>query len=226
MFPDQIDWNNQADLDHWLHFLRQKLNGRYRHVDEHLLNESIADALMHYKLQPNQFDASRSPLTYYLKLWTRSYLDLKWRKEGCRRRHEKAAGVSDKIFEKILSETRHGKCIYIGKDRTEQEREEAERQQEVLDALKVRLNSYDRAGIELMLAGASDEEWVRHLGIEPLPESEQKRRINREKERLRTKLRRWAQKIQGEVDPRTKHPFGQRVLTQVENGNHGGSSCE
>lgn len=197
MFPYQIDWNDQADTDRWIEHLRRKFSRRYWHIDAHLLNGSIADALMRYRSGTGEFDPSRSSLSFYLALWVRSYLDMKLRKVKRQRKRERPAGVSDKIFEEILSETSRGKCICIGKDKTEPEREEAERRNEVFDALVARLNPHDRAGADLLRAGASREDWVQHLGFEPLPKGEQRDRINRERERLRTKLKRWAQKMQG-----------------------------
>lgn len=202
MLLDQIDWRDPADIADWLHFLHRKLIGRYGHVDDHLLDGSIEDALLHYQSCPGCFDATRGvPLSYYLALWTRSYLDRKLRKMKRRRKHERAVGVWDKQFEKIVSEARREKCIYSGKDEIEQEseerREEVIRQKEALDAIVADLNPHDRAGVDLLRIGASVETWVQHLGIERLPQREQQHAVNREKERLIKKLKRRAQKMPG-----------------------------
>jgi hypothetical protein len=223
----QVDMSDPAVLAYLLVGLHQKLSKKFNHVDEHLLDGSIDDALLRHLRCPERFDASRDvPLSYYLELWIRSYLDMKRRRVSRRRKHEKAAGVSDKVFEKILSETRGGGCIYLGKNRTDEEgeeqREEAERRKEAFDTLVARLNPHDRAGVELLRTGASHEEWVQHLGIVSLPQSAQRRKVNLEKDRLKKTLKRWAQKMQGGgLDLRTEDKFGQPVLTRVERVNHG-----
>jgi hypothetical protein len=229
MFPNQIDWGDAADIAHWLGHLRQKLSRRYRHLDTQLLDGSIEDALLHYQRCPQCFDVSRGvPLLYYLVWRTRHYLDKRLQKMKRRRQREKAAGISEKNFEKIVSEVRGRGGIYLGEERTEQEieeqREEAERRQEGLAALLLHLNSHDRCGLYLFLLGASCEKWVQHLGIERLPPEEQRCQVNREKDRLKKKLRRWAQKMRGGLDLKTERKFGQPVLTRVESANHGGCS--
>jgi hypothetical protein len=202
MVHDQIDLSDPASIARVKDKLRQKLRRRYGRIDQHLLEESIEDALMHYRNYPEKFDATRGvPLLSYLELWTCHYLDKRLQRVKRRRKHEKAAGVSDKIFEKIVSEMRARGGIYIGKESTEEEaeqlREEAERWKEVLDALLALLNPHDRAGVDLLRIGASREEWIRHLRIEHLPQKEQQRKVNVEKDRLKKKLKRWARKIQG-----------------------------
>jgi hypothetical protein len=166
-----------------------------------LLDASIEDALEHYRDHPEKFDASRGSLSHYLWLWTRHYLDKRLRKVKRRRQHEKTAGVSEKKFERIVSEVRGRGGIYLGKDRTEQEteerREKFERRKEALHTIVALLNPHDRDGVELLLAGASREEWIWHLGIERLTRDDQQDAVNREKERLMKKLRRRARKIQG-----------------------------
>ncbi|HLI62938.1 MAG TPA: hypothetical protein VKV05_06035 [Terriglobales bacterium] len=57
------------------------------------------------------------------------------------------------------------------------------------------LKPHDRAGVELLCAGAGCERWIQHLGIEYLLSEEQRRKINAEKDRLKKKLKRWAQKM-------------------------------
>lgn len=200
MPQDQIDWNDPASVTRAQDYLRQKLRGRYSHIDEHFREASIEDALMHYEYHPESFDESRSvPLYYYLELRARSYLDMRLRKVRRRRKHEKAIGVSDGFFEKILSEMRGRRCINIGKESTEEEaeqqREEAERRKEALDAIMALLNPHDRASVELLRTGASREDWVRHLGIERLPENEQRRKVYAEKDRLMKKLKRRVKKM-------------------------------
>lgn len=100
---------------------------------------------------------------------------------------------------------RVGWCINIGKDRAEQEteeqREEAERRKEALDAIVADLNPHDRAGVDLLRTSASREEWLRHLGIERLPEKEQQRKVNVEKDRLKKKLKRRAEKMRKQELP-------------------------
>lgn len=202
MFPDQINWSDPADIAHWLDHLRQKLIRRYGHIDADLLDASIEDALMHYQNRPQCFDASRGvPRLCYLEWRTRHYLDKRFQKVRRRQQHEKAVGVSEKKFEKIVSEVRGRGGIYLGKDRTEQgpdeRREESNGWRKVLGRILMLLNTHDRAGVFLFLLGASREEWVQHLGIERLSEREQQQQVNREKDRLMKKLKRWAQKMRG-----------------------------
>lgn len=202
MSDDKIDWSDSASIERAKDFLRQKLRGRYGGVDEQLLDESIEDALRHYQNHPESFDLSRGASLYsYLEWKARSYMAVRLRKVSRRRKHEKAIGISDRIFEKILSEMTGRRCINIGKENTaeeeaEQQREEAERRKAVLDAIVADLNPHDQAGVELSRTGAPHEEWVRHLGIERLPENEQRRKIYAEKDRLKKKLKRRARKIQ------------------------------
>jgi hypothetical protein len=151
---------------------------------------------------PERFDASRGvPLSFYLELWVRSYLDKELRKEKRHRKHEKAAGVSEKIFEKIVSGVGAGRDIYIGRDRSEQEveerEEEVERERKLLDAIVAHLNPRDRAGVQLLRVGVSREEWVRHLRIEDMPRRKQQRKVDAHKDHLMKKLKRRAQKMQG-----------------------------
>jgi hypothetical protein len=179
--------------DHELTDLHQRLAGRYRHVDEHLLDGSIEDAILHHLAHPECFASDRGiPLQFYLEMWTRSYLSRRLRTEKRRQQHERTVGISGEIFEKIVSEMRAERSIYLQRDR-----EELADQREALDAIVALLNPYDRAGVELLRAGASREEWIRHLGIGSLPQMEQQRKVNVEKDRLKKKLKRWAQKMQG-----------------------------
>src|SRR5579884_711752 len=221
MLPDQINWSDTADFLHWLAYLRQKFNGRCSHIDAHLLDGSIEDALLHYRDHPEKFDSGRTPLSYYLWLRTRHSLDKRLQKVKRRRQHEKTVGVSEKDFEKIVSEVRGTRGIYLGKDGTEQEseerREEVIRQKEALDAIVANLNPHDRVGVDLLRIGASVETWVQHLEIERLPQREQQHTVNLEKDRLKKKLKRRAQKMQGgRLAPRTERKFGQPVLKRVE----------
>ncbi len=203
MSDGKIDWSDGASIDRAKDHLRQRLRGRYSGADEHFLEASIEDALMHYQKHPESFDASRgASLYYYLELRARSFMHMRLRKVNRRRKHEKAIGVSDKIFEKILSEMRGKRCINIGKESTveeeaEQQREEAKRWKEALDGIVADLNPHDRAGVDLLRAGASRDEWVGHLRIDRLPDKEQRRKIYAEKDRLMKKLKRRAQRMQG-----------------------------
>ncbi|HTU89059.1 MAG TPA: sigma factor [Gemmataceae bacterium] len=208
MSHGQIDSEVIAQL---LSLLHEHLSERYRHIDEHLLEESIEDAVLRYGAHPEQFDASRGDFLSYLLSWVRSYLYRGRRKETRHRLHEKAAGVSDKIFERIVSEAGVGRSIYnIGRDESEKEVEEREerreRQRAILNAMMARLDSCELAEVQLFLAGASHEEWVRHMGIEHLPPEEQREEVNKEKARLKINLKRWAQKMQG-----GRNQFGARV---------------
>lgn len=201
MFPDHIDWNDPADITRWLDYLRQKLRTGYSGVIEDLLEAAIVDALVHYERHPECFDASRGSLSCYLWWRARHYLDKQLQKEKCHCKHEEAAGVSDKDFEKTVSEVRGRRGIDIGRESSEEEgedrREEAKRRKAVLYALLPLLNSHDRCGVYLFFLGASREEWVEHLGIEHLPQKEQHRKVNRKKERLIKKLKRRAQTMRG-----------------------------
>ncbi len=202
MSHDTGDPSDPEFIAQELSYLRQKLSRRYRHIDEHLLDASIEDALLYYRRNPHCFDASRGvPLSSYMELWARSYLFRLLRREKRHRRHQKAAGVSERNFEKILSEVRAERSIYTGRDRSGQEAEEREeeldRQRGVVNAIVAQLNPRDRAGVRLLLDGASFEEWVRHLGIEHLPRKEQQHKVNGEKDRLMKYLKRRAQKMQG-----------------------------
>ncbi len=197
--------HNQDDpefIAHELALLRRRLRGRYNHIDEHLLDGSIEDALLHYRAYPDHFDASRGvPLECYLSWRTRGYLSMALRKEKRHQQHEKAAGVREKNFEKIVSEVRAGRSIYIGRDGSERETEEREeeldRERELLSAIVASLAPCEQAELQLLLAGASRNEWVQHLGIAHLPPKEQQRKVNAEKDRLKKKLKRRAQKMQG-----------------------------
>lgn len=202
MLHDQDDLSDPAVMAYVVADLHQELSGRYRHVDEQLLVESIEDAVLHLLARPELFDASRGvPRSFYLKLWVRSYLDKKLRKEKRHRQHEKAAGVSEKIFEKIVSEVGSGRGIYLGRDRSEQEEEEreeeVERERKNLDAIVARLNPCDQVRVQLLRVGASREEWVGQLEIEDMPLKEQQGKVNAEKDRLMKKLKRRAQKMPG-----------------------------
>jgi len=96
-------------IAHELALLRQRLSRRHSHIDEHLLDEVIEDALLHYCDCPEQFDGSQgAPLECYLTWRARSYMSTELRKEKRHRQHERAAGVSEKDFEKIVSEVRGG----------------------------------------------------------------------------------------------------------------------
>lgn len=201
MLHDQIDWSDPASIAALQNYLRSKLSRRYSRIDEHWLEASIEDALLHYRDHPEQFDASRGvPLSYYLWLRTRHYLDKLLQKVKRRRQHEKTAGVSEKNFEKIVSEAKGTGGIYLGKYKTEQDteerREEGERRRQALDAVVADQTPHNRAGVELLRTGASREEWVRHLRIECLPQKDQQDKVNAEKDRLMKKLRRWARKFQ------------------------------
>jgi hypothetical protein len=201
VFPDTIDWSYPADFFHWLADLRQKLIRRYSHIDVHLLDESIEDAVLHYSDHPKNFDASRGvPLSYYLWLRTRHYLDKRLQKVKCRRYHERAVGVSEKNLEKIVSAMRGRRSIYVGKDATERDTEEqradSEWRRQALDAIVATLDPHDRAGVELLHTGVSCEAWVRHLGIQRLPRNMQQQKVKAEKDRLKKKMRRRAEQMQ------------------------------
>lgn len=181
--------------------LRQMLGGRYRHIDEDMREESIDDALLFFLAHPQCFDMSRGDsLDCCLEWRARGYLGARLRGEQRHRQHQTAAGVSDKIFEKIMSEEGVGRRNYIGRERNEREAEEREErlesQRAILKVLMARLKPHDLDGVQLLLAGASSEEWMRHLGIEQLPPKQQQKKVNREKERLIRKLKRWAQDMQ------------------------------
>lgn len=201
MTHDPVDWNDLASIAQAQAHLRQKLRKSYRGIDDQWVEASIEDALMHYRRCPENYDASRGSLYHYLELRARSYLTMRLRKANRRRQHEKAVGVLDRIFEKKMSETSGRRPINIGKNKTEEEaeeeQEEAERRKEALDAVLALLNPHDRAGVELLRTGASSEEWIRHLGIESLPQKEQQRNIYAAKDRLMKKLKRRARKLQG-----------------------------
>lgn len=59
MLHDQDDLSDPAVMAYVLADLHHKLRGRYRHIDEQLLGESIEDAVLHYLAGPERFDASR-----------------------------------------------------------------------------------------------------------------------------------------------------------------------
>lgn len=196
----RLDPSKLADVAPTMASLRQNFKRKYNSVDEHLLEESIEHAVLHYVADPDCFDASRGvPLPYYLWLWSRSYLDKRLRKNKRRRMHEKAVGVSEKEFEKIMSGNRGGTGIYLGKDENGQEieerEEELERARSILDVIVPGLDPYNQAAVQLLRDGASGAEWVRRLGIEYLPRKRQQRRIDAEKDRLRKLLRRKAEKM-------------------------------
>jgi hypothetical protein len=199
MSHGQIDPNI---LVHELALLRQQFRAGYRHIDEHLLEESIEDALLHYLDNPGCFDASRgASLHCYLAWQTRSCLYRHLRGEARHRQHEKAAGVWEKDFEEIVPEARAERSIYLGRDRSEQEaevrKEELDRERVILSAIAALLDPWEQAGVQLLLEGVSHEEWVLHLEIEQLPQKEQHHRVNQEKDRLKKKLKRRVQKMQG-----------------------------
>ena len=152
MSRDQGDASDPEFIAHELSDLHQKLSRRYGHIDEHLLDASIEDALMHDLRCPECFDASRgATLESYLIWRTRHYLDKRLRKVNCRRKHEKTVGILEINFEKIVSEVMAERGISLGRDESEPEAEDRDeeiaRERAILDAIVSRLNPRDQAGV-------------------------------------------------------------------------------
>lgn len=93
-----------------------------------------------------------------------------------------------------------------------EEREEVERERNVLDAVVEHLDPRDRAEVQLLRAGDSREEWVRYLGVEDMPRQKQQRKVDAEKDRLMKKLKRRVQKMQGGVGIGSEREIEQPVL--------------
>ena len=173
--------------EYFLPWLSQKLLHRCFAVDAHWAIESAEDALLDYLAKPQHFDARRGlPLGYWLLLQARGHLSHRRRSEQRRRVHECALGGEGKIFSNWLSEMALKRAIY-----RRREKDAMEEQKQVLENALSQLSLPDRHGLELLREEASFEEWVEHLGIALLPTSEQRRKINAEKARLKKKMQRW-----------------------------------
>jgi hypothetical protein len=155
--------------------------------------ESAEDAVLDYLSEPERFDPCRGcALVTWLAIQARGHMSHLLRKKASREKHEKAVGIAEKIFEEKMSEMGVGMAISKGRDEDKTE----EWRQELDDLLRM-LNPCDCDGVLLLRRDAPIEEWVQHLHIEDLPVEEQRHRINREKDRLKKKLRRLAQRMQG-----------------------------
>lgn len=222
-----IEWGDPAVIVHVIALLRQKLRKCFWWIDEHLMEEAIEDAVLDHKRYPERFDASRGvSLSYYLALCARSYLFTRLRQVKRRRKHEKAVGVSETIFENLEKKCREkglGGVSSVERNESEQkseDREDDQAQEAILDVLVAQLKPRDQIGARLLHEGASCEEWVRHLRIEKLPHEKQQHKIDAEKDRLRKLLRRRVRKLQG-VSPKPEFGFEQLVLKRTESANHG-----
>lgn len=160
-------------------------------IEKAMVAESAEDALLDYLSRPERFDPSRGvPLLRWLFIQARGHLSNKLRQKRSRQQHERPVGVRGEQFEKFVSEMSHEMTTYQGK-----EKEALAEERLVLDNLVMRLSFDDREEVALLRRGASFKEWVQLLGIDNYPAEVQHKKINAEKDRLKKKLKRWAQKM-------------------------------
>ncbi len=170
-----------------------RMLGRKHPRDQEEAAESVEEALLKYLSAPERFDPCRGcTLVTWLAIQARGHMSHRLRKKASRQKHEKVVGVAERIFEEKLSEM--GVEMAICKGRYEHKIEEWRQK---MDDLLQMLKPCDCNRVALLRRHAPCEEWVQHLHIEDLPEEEQRYTINREKDRLKKKLRRLAQRMQG-----------------------------
>jgi len=151
--------------------------------DEHALNDSLEDALRNFLVHPAHYHADCGlTVAGYLRMVARGAFANRRRSQSRRRKREKTLGVYPQEFENIFGNDGGNKPSTGQYDIGE-----------VLEQFRKTLPAADLPAFDLLRAGAPQEDWVRHLQLEGRPEEEQRRRINREQERLKRKLRRRAQ---------------------------------
>lgn len=181
---DQTAWEEIAA--YFLPRLSQWLSYRHPNADAHLLGESVEDALIGYQKDPQGFDASRGvPLSYWLLFQARGHLSHKLRREQRYHVKELTSGVDAEDFSKIvenMSRKRQGNgYLFI---EGESEIICSEEMRRWLDAT---FSENEQVEFGLLVERKPLEVWAQLLGVESLPEAEQRRLIDREKERIRKK---------------------------------------
>lgn len=188
------DMQSRDEICSLLPLLIRLLSRKHPH-DWDEATESAEEALLGYLSEPDRFDPCRGcSLVTWLAIQARGHMSHLLRKEASHEKHEKAVGIAEKIFEENMSEMSVEMAISKGRDE-----EKIEEWRQELDDLLQMLNPCDCDGVVLLRRDAPREEWVQHLQIEYLPVKEQRHRINAEKDRLKKKLRRLAQRMPGGV---------------------------
>jgi hypothetical protein len=169
-----------------LNTLEQKLARHYRRMDRDLISEAVDDALLNLQAFPERMPQG-CPMVLYVEKLACGMLSNLLRSQVRRRRHEVPVGVHPDDFQKV-SKSQAGlpdcddRPLVVGPW--------------LLARLRERLNPVDQRHFDLLARGAARAEWVAELGIADLPEAQQRHRTYRERERLRKRLSRLAQRIQ------------------------------
>jgi DNA-directed RNA polymerase specialized sigma24 family protein len=173
--------------------LNLKLRRQFGHLDEHLLAESVEDALLTYCAQPERFDASRGvSLDYFLEGVARGHLANHLRKARRRRQRERT-GLSKRFWEEADFLRRLG--VRDDNSKGREVGAEGEVLNQAFSGLLAELTPLEIAEVDLLQRGVrATTTWARLLGVHHLQREEQTRRVGNEKIRLVRKLQRLARR--------------------------------
>jgi RNA polymerase sigma-70 factor (ECF subfamily) len=171
-----------ACLDPLVHWLET----RFPRVDPHLRETAAHDALVGYVKAPERYHPKLGPLPAYLRMAARRDLYNLMKREG--RHHRRRVAWS-------AVELREEAGNIPGREEDPSDlladREESERWEAVLRAVRQACTEAERHVLELMLAG--ERGTAAHalaLGLTGLPVAEQEREVKRAKDRIMKRLER------------------------------------
>jgi hypothetical protein len=155
----------------------------FRHGNEDLFNDCIVDAcsLLH---SPGPFNPFRGNVLGFTRGAIRRYLANRLRSERRRRKHEKTVNWSLEGFEKKRRDV-------VNTHREDNDRIEGpdfRLEENTLNSLLSHLSPAEQTEVELLVERRPVEDWLRFLELEDRPEG--RKRVYREKDRVKKKLRR------------------------------------
>lgn len=157
--------------------------------DHALLYDAASDAILNYSEEPTTFDPSRRGLYGYLKMSAKGDLLNALTKETRRRKRERAA------LRAVELEAEGGKELENDEDAAHLVRRselDEKRGREAMDRIHEALpDPKDRRMLQLMLDGVRETEaYARVLEIEDLEETQKRKVVKRNKDRIKVRIKR------------------------------------
>jgi len=172
----------QAFLTPLLHWLE----GKYPHVDPHLRQSAVNDALLNYVQWPDAFKPARLDLAAYLRMAASA---------DCRNAQRQEKRHSRQRIPWNLVELDPQSGNLSGREPEPvvlvQQQEERAAWEFFLDTMKANMSAAEQSVLELMLEGERKTAvFARVLGLENRPAKEQEREVKRGKDRVKKRLER------------------------------------
>lgn len=176
--------------EYFLPLVSKYLLQKFATLDEHLITDATISAILDYGEQPQKYDPSRRPLLGYLKMAAEG--DLKNELAKQRRRNHKLVSLENVALADLAGNSNVEEEVIAKQAVIARFAQMRKNQDKVNQA--VAKDKLDRDLLELMTAKVrKTAEYARVLGIENLPLTEQRRTVKRHQDRLRLRLKRYAQ---------------------------------